>query len=408
MKHEQNTDPKSVDNSEQKSKKRFTSRRRMLQSVGLVATGTFGVVGSATARSRNRIVFLQGSLENPISKGEIVETKRQVRENVDANPRFRSDPVRSDVTALDEDGEETDEEAPGKIVNFVFTIAEDGVPQGYTGVAREPADLSIVRRRAAMQQARLRKGKKIKTGVEGGSDNPLDLTEASPGSGSGMSSFDSGVSTAATPSFVEIGRNSKDDYRKPFGGLQCSYVFYKLASDGNSSRDYYALKHTYAIDPGSRAYSGDLATEYYNDTALPTHDWKNTQLSSPQLADWDPLGNREGSTTVGVSLGAGSGGPNASLGWSYTSPAVLTEDITKPDVELANWRQGYYFNLLNTKPRTQLGGMKPGSSGQFQQPSSGSGQKRVCNCASRGKFRDFVTGFLTSEWSTGYNLSYVY
>ena len=189
---------------------------------------------------------------------------------------------------------------------------------------------------------------------------------------------DKSASIKASASWVELIRNEADYYVSPYGGVTNNFELRQLVNDGSSTYDWFAVKHIFAMEPGSQAYN----SEWKNNRGYPTHDY-SVSTRNPQLHDWDPLGSHTGQQTITVSITGGES-VSATWSWSYTQPDVTTLDRSSTNTEIAKWEM--QFN--NNDVQTTTGGMKPGSSVRIDQPSSG--RYHLLDLISEGKFKKSV------------------
>ena len=130
------------------------------------------------------------------------------------------------------------------------------------------------------------------------------------------------------------------------------------------------------------------------------HDWAAGTSGGAELFDWDPMGDKTGTQTVGVSITGGTGGASASWDWSYSQSDVSTYDRSSPGTEKARWEM--YFNSDASKKTTS--GMKPGSTCSMNQHSSGT--YKILDLKADGQF---FNGLLTYHTlSDTWNIYYQY
>ena len=61
--------------------------------------------------------------------------------------------------------------------------------------------------------------------------------------------------TLALSEWVPLGRNTADYYLSPYGGVTNNYELWQLSSDGDNTRDWFAIKHIFAMEPGCQVYN---------------------------------------------------------------------------------------------------------------------------------------------------------
>jgi len=177
----------------------------------------------------------------------------------------------------------------------------------------------------------------------------------------------------------EISRGEADFYKSPYGGVTNNFECRYLYNDNSNTRNWYAIKHIFAMEPGCQRYGSG----WKNYRGYPKHDWSASTLGNPQLHEWDLLGTHTGSQTIAVSITGGTEGASVTWSWGYTQPDVTTIDQSSTDTEIAKWEE--HFN--NGAVQSSTGGMKPGSCCAVNQHTSGT--YRLLDLTSEGKFKNW-------------------
>lgn len=252
----------------------------------------------------------------------------------------------------------------GTVVSYAYRIDQNGVPQQYTGIAGDAASVGELHSRAADRAV----------AFEG-----QTVAEQS----SGTTADSSGDVSTQSGSWEMILHDEADFCKDPYGCVTNNFNLNQLMDDGDYYQDAYGIKHIFAMEPGYQKYSSD----WVNDLGEPMHDWRQNNMGGEDLHEWDPLGTHDGKQTINVSIGTS----GASLGWSYTQPAVTTTDNSSPSSNYAKWAEE--FNTSSARQNTN--GMKPGSSCWLDQESSGSGYYDLMDLIAKGTFYD------SGYWSSG-------
>jgi hypothetical protein len=176
--------------------------------------------------------------------------------------------------------------------------------------------------------------------------------------------------------WVRVGMDEADYYLNPYGGVTNNYELRKLANDGSTKYDWFAVKQIFAMEPGYHVYN----SEWKNDKGYPIHDYSVSDLNS-QLHDWNPIGSVTGQKTITVSITGGESA-SATWSWSYTQPDVTTIDHSSTYTETAKWEMQFNNNYV----QTNTGGMMPGSSVKVQSPNY-CGRFHLMDLISEGKFK---------------------
>jgi len=292
-------------------------------------------------------VYRVTDLSNPIT----LSGMKEMRESVINNSQQRTENHAPLVLA------DPDVPEGAEIVAYGFTLDARGVPIQYIGLAGDEESVSIIQKKAQeWYDTNIVNSQRV-------------ITER--------------AGTLDSSGWIEIGRNTGDYYLSPYGGVTNNYELRQLSSDGDNTRDWFAIKQIFAMEPGCQAFEDSSWT---NRMGTILHDWAAGTFGSPELYEWDPLGTRTGTQTIEVSITGGTGGASATWGWSYTQPEVTTYDRSSTGTEKAEWEM--YFNNDDVKRTT--GGMKPGSTGSVSQHSSG--MYRILNLQANGQF---YNGWLT-------------
>jgi hypothetical protein len=298
-------------------------------------------------------IFIIRPFNNPVTTQEIEQLKTTIFTNFEVNFEKPSHPLVLCTFDVPE----------GAVITaYGFKLWTNGLTMQYVGMAGDPQSVSIIHEKAQLWNQKTEKYQREGVWILGAT-------------------------------WIMIGLGEGDYYSSPYGGVTNNWEIRWLSSDGSSTRDWFAVKQIFAMEPGYQRYD----SSWKNYRGYPTHNWSVSTLSNPQLHDWDPLGTQSGSTTISVSVSGGSSGASASWGWSYTQPAVTTVDQSSTGSEKAKWEMK--FN--NGDVQKSTGGMKPGSSCGVDQPSSGT--YKLIDLKSKGKFRksvwwwyDYVS--LTHTW----------
>jgi hypothetical protein len=256
-------------------------------------------------------------LSNPITLNDL----GKMRENVINEYRQRTG---TSIPIILADPEVPEDAA---IVAYGFTIDAHGVPVQYVGIAGDEKSVSIIQNKAQEW---------YRINCIESRNAVLEQTE-----------------TLDRSSWVEISRDTADYYLNPYGGVTNNFELRQLSNDGDNTKDWFAIKQIFAMEPGVQAYS----SSWTNKKGTMLHDWSAGTFGNAQLYDWDPMGTITGTQSISVSITGGTGGASASWGWSYTQPDVTTYDQSSTGTEKAKWQMN--FNSDASKRTT--GGMKPGS-----------------------------------------------
>jgi hypothetical protein len=272
--------------------------------------------------TEQKSVFITGDYSHPVTAADIQKARSEYATN------FEKRTGKSSFSY----GEPVVPEG-GKIVAYGFFLTEKGVSNQYVGIAGDSESDKRI----------LEKANEWYTKYVIQKSAIPDTKDASLGSAS----------------WQTVGSNTGDYYLSPYGGVTNNYELAKVSNDNDATKDWFAIKHTFAMEPGYKAYHSG----WTNDYGEPKHDWSAGTFGNPQLYDWDPLGTYSGTQNIGVSLG----GASAVWSWSYTQPDVTTNDYSSTGTEKARWKESFNSNAA----RQSTGGMKPGSSASVTQHSSG-------------------------------------
>lgn len=323
-----------------------TNRRTFLRATGVTLSGA-ALASGASARGppKSDVHVAKGRFRDGVSTHHMEE----VREAALAEFNARGGDLEAAPARSTPDPEE------GTVVSYAYQIDENGVPQQYTGIAGDAASVGQLHSRAADRAA-----------VFEGS-TAADRTDGATTTSSGDVSTQSG-------SWDMILHDEADFCKEPYGCVTNNFNLNQLQSDGDYYQDAYAIKHIFAMEPGVQKYGSD----WENNVGRPMHDWRQNNMGGEDLHEWDPLGTHDGKQTINVSVGTS----GASLGWSYTQPAVTTTDNSSPSSNYAKWSEE--FNTSGARQNTN--GMKPGSSTWIDQQSSGSGYYDLMDLVADGEF----------------------
>ncbi|WP_214084052.1 hypothetical protein [Methanoculleus sp.] len=330
----------------------------------LVSVGVVPAVSATSINTENSdvaSVYRVAEFSNPITLSDL----KEMRESVIDNSQQRTDNHAPLVLA--------DPVVPegAEIVAYGFTLDARGVPVQYVGLAGDEESVSIIQKRA-------------QEWYDSNIVNPqLAVAEQ--------------AGTLDRAGWIEIGRNTGDYYLSPYGGVTDNYELRQLSNDGDNTKDWFAIKQIFAMEPGRQAFEGSSWT---NKKGTMLHDWAAGTFGSPNLYEWDPLGTKTGEQTIGVSITGGTGGASATWSWSYDQPEVTTYDRSSTDTEKAKWEM--FFNSDAAKRTT--GGMKPGSVGSVSQHSSGT--YRILNLQADGQFYNGMTTYHTLSHVWNINFQY--
>ncbi len=334
--------------------KRF-DRRSFIKRLGATAGAvSLPVAGSAQAK-RPSVALVTTDKTNTIS----AEQMRAVRQTVHEE---RGVPLQAEtVPAADH---------AGNIVAFAYGIDEEGVPWQYTGVSDGKRDATPLRSKAERRARQFERGD---------FSRPASSSEATT-----EDAMTKDVTTQGT--WDRIVHDEKDFCADPYGCTTDNFDVFQLTSDGDGTQDAYSVKHIFAMEPGVRKYDSD----WENDVGRPLHDWSVGDIGGEDLDEWDPLGTHDGSQTIDVSIGT----TGASLGWSYTQPAVTTVDKSSPSGNYAEWAE----NFNTSQARQNTNGMKPGSRAWVSQHSSG--KYHLLDVVSDGQFEN--------TWGTTHSVKFTW
>ncbi len=325
--------------------KRF-DRRKFMKGMGAAAGAiSLPIVGQARAQ-RPSVALLTADSNDSISVAEMQSVRQRVHE-------ARGVPLRAETVPASDDGD---------IVAFAYGIDSEGVPSQYVGVSDGSKDVAPLRNKAELRAQQFARG-----------DFPQQQRASS-----------SDVTTQA--SWNRIVHDEKDFCADPHGCVTDNFDVYQLSGDGDAYQDAYSVKHVFAMEPGVRKYGSD----WENNVGRPLHDWSAGDIGGEDLDEWDPLGTHDGSQTISVSIGTS----GASLGWSYTQPAVTTVDKTSPSGNYAKWSEE--FNTSSARRNTN--GMKPGSRAWVTQHSSG--KYHLLDVVSDGEFQN--------SWGTTHSVKFTW
>ncbi len=321
-------------------------RRTFLKCASVAGAAVSLPLAGRVRGAQPTVALLTSERGAPISVEEMHAARKRIH-------KARGVPLRAEtVPAGDHDGD---------IVAYSYGIGADGVPWQYTGVAGDVESAKTARETAARRASR----------ADGGTITPAATTS-------------SDVTTQSS-SWNRVLHDEKDYYKDPYGSVTDNFDLFKLSNDGDSTQDAYSIKHFFAMEPGVQKYGSG----WENDAGRPSHDWSVGNIGGPDLAQWDPLGTHDGSQTINVSIGTS----GASLGWSYTQPAVTTIDNSSPSGNYAKWNEG--FNTSNARRNTN--GMQPGSRAWVDQHNSG--KYHLMDLTSDGLFEDGDTYYLRFTWN---------
>lgn len=329
-------------------------RRTFLRATGTALAGAaFAGTASARGPKKSDVQVAKSDFGSGVSAKHIED----VRQNALAQFNARGGDLEAAPARSTPDPED------GTIVSYAYRIDENGVPQQYTGIAGDAESVGRLHGKADTRASAFERG---------------PITTQSGGVGT------QDVSTQAG-SWDQILHDEADFCKDPYGCVTNNFNLQQLMSDGDSYQDAYAVKHIFAMEPGVQKYGSG----WVNDVGRPMHDWRQNDMGGADLHSWDPLGTHDGSQTISVSVGTS----GASLGWSYTQPAVTTIDESSPSSNYAKWAEE--FNTTNARENTN--GMKPGSSTWIDQEATGSGYYSLMDLISEG---DFYEGGWTSDTHT--------
>ncbi|SIQ92691.1 hypothetical protein SAMN05421858_0840 [Haladaptatus litoreus] len=309
-------------------------RRGFIKGIGTAAGAISLPLVGQTRGQRPSTALLTAAPDDSISTAQMQAVRRRVHE-------ARGVPFRAETVPAEDTGE---------IVAFAYGIDSDGVPWQYVGIGDDGKNVAPLKAKAERRANQFARG-----------DFPQKQRATA-----------SDVTTQA--SWDRIVHDEKDYCVDPYGCVTDNFDVYQLASDGDAYQDAYSVKHVFAMEPGVRKYSSD----WENDVGRPLHDWSAGDIGGEDLDEWDPLGTHDGSQTINVSIGTS----GASLGWSYTQPAVTTIDRTSPSGNYAEWSEE--FNTSTARRNTN--GMKPGSRAWVNQHSSG--KYHLLDVVSDGQFQN--------------------
>lgn len=332
-----------------------SSRRTFLRATGVALSGA-ALASGASARG-------PPESDAHVAKGRFrdgISTRRmeKVREAALAEFNARGGDLEAAPARSTPDPED------GTVVSYAYQIDENGVPQQYTGIAGDDRSVGRLHNRAADRAAAF-EGSTVAERSDG-------TTGESPGD----------VSTQSG-SWDMILHDEADFCKDPYGCVTNNFNLNQLQDDGDYYQDAYGIKHIFAMEPGYQKYSSN----WVNDVGEPMHDWRQNSMGGEDLHEWDPLGTHDGSQSIDVSIGTS----GASLGWSYTQPAVTTIDNSSSSSNYAKWSEE--FNTDDARQNTN--GMKPGSSTWLDEQADGSGYYDLLDLVSKGTFYD--SGYWSSD-----------
>ncbi|MFC4449275.1 hypothetical protein [Halorussus aquaticus] len=317
-----------------------TDRRTFLRATGVALTGATVTAGAASARGppESDAHVAKADFSNGISTDRIEEVRRTARAEYNARGGD------FDVTPAVSNPDPED----GTIVSYSYKIDANGVPRQYTGVAGDAKSAAKLHGKAARRAT------------------AFDRTSTATADG---------VATQSA-SWNDVLHDEADFCSDPYGCVTNNLDLKQLDGDGDSAQDAYAVKHFFVMEPGTQKYDSG----WVNDVGEPKHDWSQNDMGNADLDEYDPLGTHDGSQSIKVSVGTS----GASLGWSYTQPAVTTIDESSPSGNYATWNEEFNTDAA----RRNTNGMKPGSSCWIDQEATGSGQYDLMDLVSKGTFYD--------------------
>ncbi len=323
----------------------------LLLALLLVSVGFVPAVSATSVNAENSdvsSVYRVTDFSNPITLSDLKEMRASVINNSPQRAENDAPRVLADL----------DVPEGAAIVAYGFTLDACGVPVQYVGLAGDEKSVSIIQKKAQEWY-------------------DVNIVNSQPGG-------TEQTGTLALSEWVPLGRNTADYYLSPYGGVTNNYELWQLSSDGDNTRDWFAIKHIFAMEPGCQVYN----SSWTNKKGTMLHDWAAGTFGSPELYEWGPLGTISGTQTIDVSITGGTGGVSTTLSWSYTQPEVTTYDRSSTGTEKAKWEM--LFNSDAAKQTT--GGMKPGSTGSVRQ--QGSGTYGLLNLQADGQF---YNGLLTYQ-----------
>jgi hypothetical protein len=329
--------------------------------VSMVVAPAVSATSINTGNSDVSSVYRVTDFTNPITLSDLKEMRESVIDNSQQRTESHAPLVLADPVVPE----------GAEIVAYGFTLDARGVPVQYVGLAGDEESVSIIQ-------------KKAQEWYDSNIVNPqLAVAEQ--------------AGALASAEWVTIGLMTGDYYLSPYGGVTDNYELQQLSNDGDSTKDWFAIKQIFAMEPGCQAFE---MISWKNRMGTMLHDWSAGTFGSPELYEWDPLGTKTGAQTIGVSITGGTGGASATWSWSYDQPEVTTYDRSSTGTEKAKWEM--FFNSDDAKETT--GGMKPGSVGSVSQHSSGT--YRILNLQADGQFYNGVTTYHTLSHTWNINFQY--
>ena len=289
--------------------------------------------------TEQKSVFLTGDYSDPVTAADIEKARSEYATDFEKKAGMTSFSYGEPVVP-----------EGGKIVAYGFYLTESGISNQYVGIAGDSESDKLVLEKANEWYTKYIVQK-----------STIPETKYAP---------------LASASWQTVGINTGDYYLSPYGGVTNNYELAKLSNDNDATKDWFAIKQIFAMEPGYKAYHSG----WTNDVGEMKHDWAAGTFGNPQLYDWDPMGTYSGTQNIGVSLGGGTGGASAVWSWSYTQPDVTTNDYSSTGTEKARWKETFNSNAA----RQSTGGMKPGSSASVTQQSSGT--YKILSLYGDGKF----------------------
>jgi hypothetical protein len=252
-----------------------------------------------------------------------------------------------------------------KIVAYGFSFDKDGIPHEMIAVSQENTDVSQL------------------------------LVKANQWYNDIIVSTSDGAVKVSSEGWPLIGSGQYYYAAEPYGLVEHNFETYWNSYEMDSTKDYFAIKQIWAMDPGFHRYR-EQGSKWLNEQGLSYIDWSVSSLGNPALHDRDPLGTATGPMTVSVSLN-----PTPAISWSFLLNSVTISDESDPAMKRAQW--DYTFSGSDAKNTVQ--GWRPGSTVCVDAPTSG-GQYDLAYLYTEGKFIEPTTWpfyqyyYIDTYWNT--------
>ena len=304
-------------------------------------------------------VFWTGDASHPLDLDTLMDERDELIENYQKSADFTGKVIGSGDPVIPDNA---------TIVAYGFSFDKDGIAHEMIAVSQENTDVSQL------------------------------LVKANQWYSDTVASTSDGAVKVSRESWPLMGSGQYYYAAEPYGLIQHNFEMYWNSYEMDSSKDYFAIKQIWAMDPGFHRYR-EQGSKWVNERGLSYIDWSVSSLGNPALHDRSPRGTPTGPMTVSISLN-----PTPALTWSFLLNSVTIYDESDPVIKRAEW--DYAFSGPDAVSTLQ--GWSPGSTVSVDAPTSG-GQHDLAYLYAEGTFVDptswpfYQYYYINTYWNTWIN-----